>query len=284
MTVRTLPSLLLVATLAAGSWATAFATVAVAEELPAGDDECTSPDCSLGMLQRRAFRQQDVPAPANETSEKSSGAGACFSRPPSDNLAGAELCFCQLAGNPACADTACACPQGCAAGVAWKHANTVVFRNVAKAHGCADDSVLLTSPSGYFRDPADLHEASGGSCQHSIITQLLADSWSTYQSAVGTGPVWQCFHGSHIASVRYLHLQTFCHSGSFHGMPTSNHYVASCVLMSAAGQAEALAARMASMIVEQGSVQRGAECRVPVFQRRLAARAVRTARGLLASK
>lgn len=210
------------------------------------EDECEAGAeirCAVGMLQRRAQRQ----APSAEQTT-ATDAASCFDRPVPGGLGASELCFCQLAKNPSCLASPCACPQGCV-GTTWEVSNlTVSFRNTAQAQACPDSTVVLTSPKGYFRDPLDLSLSTEGSCTATVIQQLLADSWSVYQSFVGQGPVWQCFHGYHIASVKYLHLQTFCRQGTFHGMPTQNAYVASCLEMTAASEAPALAATFVGML------------------------------------
>jgi len=157
---------------------------------------------------------------------------------------GSERCFCQLAQNAGCSNTGCSCPQGCL-GITWSHPATVTFKNKARAHGCSPSTVLLTSPRSYFKDTNDLKSASGGSCMVGILTQMMIDSWSTYQRTVASKPVWQCFHSPRIASVGYLHIQTFCAEGNFHGMPSWNPNVAYCVRMTSASQAVAKAHEMA---------------------------------------
>ncbi|CAE8723904.1 unnamed protein product, partial [Polarella glacialis] len=158
------------------------------------------------------------------------------------------VCFCQLTGNAGCADQKCACPQGCnTKQVAWGSAETVTFKNKARATGCWPSTVLLTSPRNFFSTCSDLksHCADGAAL---VIETLLRDSWRMYQTKVGRSSLNQCFHSSKTASVKYLHLQSFCAGGQFHGMPTNNHVVGSCVTMSSEGQAPSLAKQLLAII------------------------------------
>eukprot|EP00440_Ansanella_granifera_P023694 gb/GFBE01025732.1/.p1 GENE.gb/GFBE01025732.1/~~gb/GFBE01025732.1/.p1 ORF type:complete len:375 (+),score=54.88 gb/GFBE01025732.1/:1-1125(+) len=154
------------------------------------------------------------------------------------------LCFCQLAGNPGCAGQPCACPQGCGGNVVWRSVQTVTFKNRARADGCHPSTVLLTVPKAYFGTPADLKHCGGGALQ--VIELLLVDSWNMYQTYVGTGSMHQCFHGSRTASVKYLHLQSFCSGASFHAMPSSNPAIGTCVTMHSLGEAKSLAQQLYS--------------------------------------
>lgn len=154
-----------------------------------------------------------------------------------------ELCFCELAGNDACV-SGCHCPQGCE-GVTWEHPHSVSFKNKARAAGLPS-TVILTSPRAYYKDMQALKALA--SCTVSIINMLLLDGWSTYQAHVKKQSVWQCFHGSNIASVKYLHLQTFTADGTFHGMPSANHQVAMCVKMSNMQDSMSLAEQLAMQI------------------------------------
>mmetsp|Transcript_60105 Transcript_60105/g.127340 ORF Transcript_60105/g.127340 Transcript_60105/m.127340 type:complete len:381 (+) Transcript_60105:342-1484(+) len=164
-----------------------------------------------------------------QTSSSSASSASCGVREYSGRQWGSDLCFCELAGNPACQGS-CVCPQGCGSQVTWEHSDTVTFANKARAEGCAPSTVLLTAPKAYFETPWDLARA-GSECATEVVRTLLLDSWDTYQKEVGKGSIWQCFHNSQIATVRYLHLQTFCESGSFHAMPSDNQDVAHCVKM-----------------------------------------------------
>lgn len=193
--------------------------------------------------QERTFENDLFPPEARGGANVSSAVGAkaaslswaCAARPFTAG-GGPERCFCQLAENSGCANSGCSCPQGCI-GVTWSHKNTVTFKNKARAHGCSPSAVLLTSPRSYFRDTNDLKHAFGGSCMAGVLTDLMLDSWNEYQSKVASKPVWQCFHSPRIASVGYLHIQTFCAEGQFHGMPTWNPSVGYCVKMTSASQA-----------------------------------------------
>lgn len=225
------------------------------------DDECGSTrgaTCALSAIQRRGQQAKpaasssvasDIASNASLSSQAERGDG-CSWRPYTGARSGSSLCFCQLTENSGCAGTGCACPQGCDDGVAWRQGETVTFKNKAQGEGCPDNTVLLTSPRSYFKTPADLVQA--GRCANGMIARLLKDSWDVYQRHVSTGSVWQCFHGSQIASVGYVHLQTFCSSGNFHGMPTRDHFVASCVLMRGRGEASSLAPKLAAMVAQDG--------------------------------
>lgn len=165
----------------------------------------------------------------------------CTSRSFTGNRWGTEMCFCELAHNGACAG-GCHCPQGCQ-GVTWEHPLTVSFKNKARASGYPS-TVILTSPKGYFRDVTDLKAT--GQCTVEIINNLLVDGFNTYQQHVRRQAVWQCFHGSHTASVKYLHLQTFNAWANFHGMPTHNHNVAVCEKMHHVSESWQVAQRLAA--------------------------------------
>lgn len=152
-----------------------------------------------------------------------------------------ELCFCKLAGNPGCSKKSCTCPQGCGSNVVWHSSNSVTFKNRAQAHGCHPSTVLLTAPKAYYGTPRDLKQCSDAL---SVIEMLLRDSWNLYQSRVHRGSMHQCFHGSRTASVKYLHLQSFCSYASFHAMPNNNHAVGVCVKMESLSQASSLARQL----------------------------------------
>jgi len=157
-----------------------------------------------------------------------------------------ELCFCQLAGNPGCSGQRCACPQGCGSHVTWKSATTVTFKNRARAHGCHPSTVLLTVPRAYYATPADLKQCGGEAID--VIETLLKDSWNLYQRHVTRGSMHQCFHGSRTASVKYVHLQSFCSYASFHAMPNNNRAVGSCVVMHSLREVPKLARQLFNLM------------------------------------
>jgi len=188
--------------------------------------------------------------PVNEpTSEAASTANGCPSRSYSGQRSGDDLCFCQLAGNPGCQGAPCACGQGCGPSVVWSNAETVTFKNRARAVGCSPSTVLLTASRSYYSTTRDLKAICGGGAA-GLLRAMLQNSWDWYQSKVGSGPVNQCFHNPRIASVKYLHLQTFCGGGQFHAMPTGNrkNSVGFCVTMSSRGQAGSLASKLAGWL------------------------------------
>mmetsp|Transcript_30461 Transcript_30461/g.84009 ORF Transcript_30461/g.84009 Transcript_30461/m.84009 type:complete len:332 (-) Transcript_30461:104-1099(-) len=180
----------------------------------------------------------------------SATAAGCPYRPYTGAKRGNDLCFCQLSRNAGCKNDRCACAQGCnSQAVTWSNGATITFKNRARAQGCGPSTVLLTAPQSYFRDTSDLRRSCGGGAA-SLLAVMLKNSWDWYQSKVGRGPVNQCFHNPHVASVKYLHMQTFCAHGSFHAMPTGNRKngIGFCVTMSSRDQAESLSHRLASWL------------------------------------
>lgn len=172
--------------------------------------------------------------------------GMCSNGRPFTGGTRASRCFCQLARNPGCANEPCACPQGCGNDVAWRSAETVTFKNRARAEGCNPSTVLLTSHKNYFSTPGELKKCGQDALR--IIETLLRDSWNIYQTHVARGSMHQCFHGSQTASVKYLHLQSFCSYASFHAMPNKNPAVGSCVVMEDLGQVPSLAKQLFQMM------------------------------------
>lgn len=159
------------------------------------------------------------------------------------------LCFCQLTNNPGCSSDACACPQGCdSENLTWSSDDTVTFKNLARAEGCAGPTtVLLTAPRSFFSTPQDLKSKCGlGAVQ--VIEMLLRDSWLRYQTYVAPQALNQCFHSSHIASVKFLHLQSFCADGTFHAMPNSNPGIGSCLPMHSLDDAPTLALQLHALL------------------------------------
>lgn len=197
---------------------------------------------------RQQTNQKYNPWPAADPNDAYLAASAnvssgCGMRPFNGNRHGTEMCFCQLAKNPACTQ-GCVCPQGCQ-GVTWSDGETVTFKNRARAGGCGPNTVLLTATKAYYRDTGDLKNRCGGGAVN-VLATMLRNSWNHYQSKVAHGPVNQCFHNWNIASVKYLHMQTFCAKGEFHAMPTGNRkdHVGFCVTMTNAGQVWDLAGKL----------------------------------------
>eukprot|EP00913_Durusdinium_trenchii_P000345 g316.t1 len=110
-----------------------------------------------------------------------------------------------------------------------------------------------TAPKAYYGTPADLKKCGNAV---SVIEMLLRDSWNMYQSRVSRGSMNQCFHGSHTASVKYLHLQSFCSYASFHAMPNNNHAVGVCVKMRNINEASSLARRSGGVFTAQNGLPR----------------------------
>jgi len=156
-----------------------------------------------------------------------------------------ELCFCQLAGNRGC-KSPCVCPSGCT-NVTWAATKrTATFKNKKRSRGCGPSSeVLLTVPKTFVKDTHDLKE---NACKRNIVKDLLKDSFEVWQTQVASGPVHQCFHSRHSATVKYLHLQTFCGEGRFHGMPTHERKVAACIYMREDDELDELTDRLLSKI------------------------------------
>lgn len=207
-------------------------------------------------------KEATAPLPGNQsTASKSEAPGSNASENAScgyfDFLNGgeAERCFCELAGNSGCANDECSCHQGCGPSVTWSGSNeTVSFKNHKRADSCVESgspsTVLLTVPKSFFSTPADLKRKCAGGQRGAVevIELLLRDSWTVYQAHVGKVPMNQCFHGSRIASVKYLHMQSFCAAGNFHAMPNKDHSVGVCVVMSSIDEASTLAPKLLAMM------------------------------------
>eukprot|EP00405_Crypthecodinium_cohnii_P019815 CAMPEP_0206484868 /NCGR_PEP_ID=MMETSP0324_2-20121206/40208_1 /ASSEMBLY_ACC=CAM_ASM_000836 /TAXON_ID=2866 /ORGANISM="Crypthecodinium cohnii, Strain Seligo" /LENGTH=487 /DNA_ID=CAMNT_0053963053 /DNA_START=33 /DNA_END=1497 /DNA_ORIENTATION=- len=129
---------------------------------------------------------------------------------------GPQKCFCQLAHNRACSHEDCACPQGCN-GITWKHANSVTFRNKARASGCARHEALLTIPKSYVSHINALRTWCG-SGMTALLQEMLIEGFNSYVEHVGPAPVLQCIHAAQSISVPWLHLHTFCSGGHVDGI------------------------------------------------------------------
>lgn len=158
-----------------------------------------------------------------------------------------DKCFCQLAGNRGCAGEKCVCPQGCGPDVARRHAQTVTFRNQAKAVHCREPFLeykdaslaLLTIPKSYFSHIRFLKTWCPRG-MHKVLTDMLRDGYLTYKESTGHGKTMQCIHSAASVSMAWLHLHTFCEYGQVDHMPT--HWkVAWCHAMSSEHQAPELA-------------------------------------------
>mmetsp|Transcript_72401 Transcript_72401/g.212130 ORF Transcript_72401/g.212130 Transcript_72401/m.212130 type:complete len:311 (+) Transcript_72401:75-1007(+) len=194
-------------------------------------------------------RLAGTPEYSPQMKDAADAAVGCPFRKYTGPMYGSNLCFCKLAGNAGCMNSRCTCPQGCGRGVVWGNSQTVTFKNRARAVGCSPSAVLLTASRTYYSTTRQLKDACGGGAA-GLLQVMLQNSWDWYQSKVGSGPVNQCFHNPNIASVKYLHLQTFCAKGEFHAMPTGNrrNSVGFCVTMSSRGQAGELARKLAGWL------------------------------------
>jgi len=158
-----------------------------------------------------------------------------------------DKCFCQLAGNRGCAGEKCVCPQGCGPDVARRHAQTVTFRNQAKAAHCREPSMkyedsslaLLTIPKSYFSHIRFLKTWCPRG-MHKVLTDMFRDGYLSYKDSTGHGKTMQCIHAAASVSMAWLHLHTFCEHGQVDHMPT--HWkVAWCHTMYSEDQAPELA-------------------------------------------
>mmetsp|Transcript_60502 Transcript_60502/g.107825 ORF Transcript_60502/g.107825 Transcript_60502/m.107825 type:complete len:215 (+) Transcript_60502:18-662(+) len=158
---------------------------------------------------------------------------SCPIFPFSGGFNAATQCFCSFAG--IC--PGCSCPQGCSENVVWRNKNTASFRNFHRVEGCSSQDDILTIPRSYYEHIEDLK----GKCPRgmaAVIEDILRDGWTTYQERSGRTPVWHCIHHANAISVHWLHLHTFCSSGTIDGLPSSEGY---CVVMSNINEAQSLA-------------------------------------------
>lgn len=155
-------------------------------------------------------------------------------------------CFCKLAHNKHCRKKHCSCSQGCSKHITWRHQRSTTFFNVKRAAGCASQSAkaLLTVPESYFQDIRYLKTwCPLGAI--SIMTEMLRESFKTFQKIVGPGSARQCLHAANDVSQRWLHLHTLCESGNIDGMPSAPQQ-SWCSKMIHENQAEALAVAVMS--------------------------------------
>jgi hypothetical protein len=157
-----------------------------------------------------------------------------------------ELCFCQLAGNPGCADQNCACNQGCASdSLLGSTEQSVTFNNHHEAKGClGPPAALLTIPRSFYSNIQSL-KAKCSQGMVSLLASMLKASFDTYQGKVAQGAVSQCIHAAHSVSVGWLHIHTLCPGGGMDNLPGSSH-VGWCGTMYSSSDAQALAEAMAA--------------------------------------
>jgi len=155
--------------------------------------------------------------------------------------ASGPLCFCQLAGNPGCANQRCACDQGCAgSALLGNDGQSVTFINIHEARGCAGPpAALLTIPKSFYSNIQAL-KAKCALGMPSLLAAMLRSSFETYQSKVAQGPVSQCIHAANSVSVDWLHIHTFCPGGGMDNLPSSAR-IGWCGTMYSSADAEALA-------------------------------------------
>lgn len=152
----------------------------------------------------------------------------------------AATCFCQLAGNPGCADVPCQCKQGCNVET-FQHEHSITFRNSARAQYCSDPTALLTIPrSNYDHIQFLISWCRAGA--PSLLVELLIEGFNSYQT-VSPGPVKQCIHAGAHVTVPWLHLHTICEGGMVDNMRGDNH-TSWCGIMTDASHAVQLAAQI----------------------------------------
>eukprot|EP00928_Gymnodinium_smaydae_P030320 TRINITY_DN22590_c0_g1_i2.p1 TRINITY_DN22590_c0_g1~~TRINITY_DN22590_c0_g1_i2.p1 ORF type:complete len:460 (-),score=68.12 TRINITY_DN22590_c0_g1_i2:46-1425(-) len=196
------------------------------------------------------------PTPDAGSSSPSDKLAGCPRRAYEGPRGGPAFCFAQLAENSGVKGTGCGCRQGCDASktIIRSTSETVAFANM-KSMGwngktCARD-VLLTIPREFYRDYADLAQNCGKEGMLQMVEVLMRDAWVAYNTKLCTAreePLWQCFHSPRIASVPYIHMQTFSAYGFFHGMPTSNTNVGVCVRQNRGEETPVLARKLVSMM------------------------------------
>jgi len=77
---------------------------------------------------------------------------------------------------------------------------------------------------------------------------LMLDAFDAYNDNLCPSALWQCLHAPRVASVPYLHMQTFSALGYFHGMPSSNGFSSICVKQSHRDESRDLAIKLAKMV------------------------------------
>eukprot|EP00928_Gymnodinium_smaydae_P055392 TRINITY_DN38955_c0_g1_i1.p1 TRINITY_DN38955_c0_g1~~TRINITY_DN38955_c0_g1_i1.p1 ORF type:complete len:524 (-),score=70.54 TRINITY_DN38955_c0_g1_i1:236-1759(-) len=169
---------------------------------------------------------------------------------------GPGFCFAQLASNSGVTGTRCGCRQGCDTSktLIMSTNETVAFtnlKNMGWSTKTCSREVLLTIPREFYRDYWDLKAHCGREGMRIMVEVLMRDAWNAYNTKLCPSrmePLWQCFHSPRIASVPYIHMQTFSANGYFHGMPTTNRNVGICVRQAKPEEAYELSHKLAAMM------------------------------------
>jgi len=172
----------------------------------------------------------------------------CPRRPYTGQKSGSGFCFAQLAKASGTQGSACSCRQGCKNVLASRNF-TVSFKNIKgfdKGKACSGD-VLLTVPRQHYRDYGDLLRTCGRERMVDTIEVLMRDAWDTYHEKVCKSAMWHCFHSPQLATVPFLHMQSFSADGWFHGMPTSDRIIGTCVKQAKREETRELALKMVKM-------------------------------------
>jgi hypothetical protein len=180
-------------------------------------------------------------------------ADACPYRDYSDAKKGPAFCFAQLCENAGVKGLPCSCRQGCDASKTLLATtnDTVTFANMkglGNTRGACSKEVILTIPRAYYKHYDDVKERCGHKGLVNMIEVIMRDAFLAYNEKLCPSALWQCFHSPRTASVSYIHMQTFSAAGFFHGMPTSNKGVASCVKQSSLDETKELSLKLASMM------------------------------------
>lgn len=181
---------------------------------------CVGIPGALALLYFRPWIPTPSKAFVKESKEKAAlvATGQCDYEYPQ----GTADCFCQLAGNAACAYSTCACihPQGCTLTdeTGWDSSLGKTFFNHVDAGECEEKKALLTIPKSYFKDIEWLQEWCPQEGARFLLKDLMRSGFELYQAHVAPKPVKMCVHGGAYVSVQWLHIHTFCSDGQVEGM------------------------------------------------------------------
>jgi len=180
-------------------------------------------------------------------------ADSCPYRNYDDARKGPAFCFAQLGDNAGVKGLPCSCRQGCdpEKTLLATTNDTVTFANMkglGNTKGACSKEVILTIPRSYYKHYDDVKERCGHNGLVKMVEVIMRDAFNAYNNKLCPSALWQCFHSPRTASVPFIHMQTFSAAGFFHGMPTSNRGVASCVRQSSLDETRDLAVKLASMM------------------------------------